>query len=469
MNEALQQHLATLGLERSPFPPTPDAASYYCTPQLESDLVEVGHALRMHTGFVLLTGEVGTGKSTFLRRLVDQLERDGTAVSLVFNTFLQGDDLLAAVLRDFGLKPSGNPADDIEVLNRFLVNRWKQRAGSVLIIDDAQNLTPASLELVRLLTNLETDQEKLLQIVLSGQPELMDNLALPQMRQLTSRVSKHVRLQALSKVQTRRYVDFRLKAAGSDDTVHVSADAISALYRCSAGNPRRIHLIMDRSLYALYGQPSKQRSITASIIKQAAGEAGAIVTKRSPPAPLKLAASVVLATGAALGVGLYAGSPTTGSANAATPVPTVPPTALAADTSQPTQRCEPDRFAYRMAIPEPTARYLGRSPELCVTHSDGSWMAHWNTPAEATAFDAPNSAPNTALERIQRQLHEMGQYDGPVDGRYGRLTQRAISRVQSIHSLPATGVADTATQALIHALYRDSNTLHSELAQHGHG
>ncbi|HET6396987.1 MAG TPA: AAA family ATPase, partial [Pseudoxanthomonas sp.] len=250
MNPALARHLQTLGLERAPFPPTPDAAAYFRTPLLERELVEAAHALRTRAGFVLLTGEVGTGKSTFLRRLLHSLESEGVVVSLVFNTFLQGADLLAAVLRDFGLEPQGNPAADIERLNRFLVGQWQKQATCVLVIDDAQNLTVESLELLRLLTCLETGQEKLLQIVLAGQPELRENLEQPRIRQLTSRICKHVRLAPMDAGQTGDYVAFRLAASGpGGGGIALEPDAVAELHRASGGNPRRIHLVMDRCLY----------------------------------------------------------------------------------------------------------------------------------------------------------------------------------------------------------------------------
>lgn len=470
MNPALSRHLQALGLERSPFPPTPDAASYYSTPRLESELIEAAQALRMRAGFVLLSGEVGTGKSTFLRRLLAVLESEGMAVSLVFNTFLQGDDLLAAVLRDFGLTPQGNPAADIEALNRFLVKRWQKGTACVLIIDDAQNLSTASLELVRLLTNLETDQEKLLQIVLSGQPELRENLALPQMRQLTSRICKHVQLAPLTLLDTAHYVQFRLAYAGAGDSITIAADAIKHLFRASQGNPRRIHLIMDRALYGLYGQAGQQRQLSAAVIAQAANEAGALSSTRSrmPLAlALALAASTVLAIGVAMGVGLYWGSPTQSNA-ASIPQRHSPTTADTSPASVVAIRCSAGDLDQTSVIPAGTAQLLRHSPPLCIDQIDGLWSMHWKSD---TPISTGDDRPDAVLHELQQYLHDLGQYDGPVDGRYGRLTKRALARLQHLYGLPATGTADLPTTHLLKVLHGASITTSptSDPTQHGNG
>lgn len=264
--------LAALGLSHSPFPPTPDANHYFETPGLERDLTEAQHCLLARKGFVLLTGEVGQGKTTFLRRLLRAVEADGARSSLIFNTFLQGPDLLAAVLRDFGLRPGRDAAGNIAQLNRFLLTCWRAGTTCVLFIDDAQNLDAGSLELLRLLTNLESGQEKLLQIVLAGQPELEDALRAHGLRQLASRIVKHVRLSPLDPPALARYVDFRLACAGDDGRVRLDAAALDALYRHSAGNPRRVHLIMDRCLYGVIA--SGDAAVGAGLVRRAAAEAG---------------------------------------------------------------------------------------------------------------------------------------------------------------------------------------------------
>lgn len=455
MNPALARHLQTLGLERSPFPPTPDAASYYATPMLEGELVEAAHALRTRTGFVLLTGEVGTGKSTFLRRLLGQLETDGIVVSLVFNTFLQGDDLLAAILRDFGMTPKGNAATDIEILNRFLISRWQDRTTCVLIIDDAQNLTLASLELVRLLTSLETGQEKLLQIVLSGQPELRDNLDQPQIRQLTSRICKHVRLEPLDLQQTRAYVDFRLAAAGAAKNISVQPAAAVALHRCSKGNPRRIHLIMDRCLYGLYALPQGQRQIDTRLVRSAAAQSGVHPARRDTPRNrMAIAASVLLAS--ALGLtGLLIGSNESRAdsshgavaSNAVTSTPAAAASAARESWAACLRRNANPRQRHD-TVSERAALALGNASDVCRQQRNGAWEIAWNPPPDARRFEDPASVEG-ALQQLQQQLTALGHYDGAIDGQFGRLTQRALARFQQDTGLPPSGQVDPLTLRLL--------------------
>ncbi|TCV92818.1 type II secretory pathway predicted ATPase ExeA [Luteibacter rhizovicinus] len=278
MNPLAGNVLSQLGLTRPPFPPTPDAQCYFHTPALERELAEVTHCLRERKGFVLLTGEVGMGKSTFVRHLLDTLEGGGVTVSLVFNTFLQGSALLTAVLRDFGLESATDMATDIDTLNRFLVRRWNEMAICVLVIDDAQNLAVESLELLRLLSNLETGQEKLLQVVLCGQPELRTLLARDDIRQLATRIVKHVVLEPLDAEQTRRYVDYRLATAGAAGRISLDSAAHKALYEDSRGNPRRIHLVMDRCLYGVLA--ATNGGIDVRLLRAAAAEAGVLPLKR---------------------------------------------------------------------------------------------------------------------------------------------------------------------------------------------
>jgi general secretion pathway protein A len=294
--------LAALGLSHAPFPQTPDAANYFQTAELERDMAEATHCLLARKGFVLLTGEVGQGKTTFLRRLLLRIEREGARSSLIFNTFLQGPDLLAAVMRDFGLRPGFDTAANLAKLNRFLLARWREGSTCVLFIDDAQNLDVASLELLRLLTNLESGQEKLLQIVLAGQPELEATLQQHGLRQLASRIVKHVRLKPLAPDEMARYVHFRLERAGGAGRIEVAPRARAALYRDSVGNPRRVHLIMDRCLYGVIASGCPH--IDAALVRRAAAEAGIGRVRRWPRRLLGAAGLVLMAAlGLAAGLG----------------------------------------------------------------------------------------------------------------------------------------------------------------------
>lgn len=462
MNPAMARHLEVLGLQRSPFPPTPDTTGYFQTTALERELVEAGHCLRTRAGFVLLTGEVGTGKTTFLRKLIAGLEQDGMVVSLVFNTFLQGGDLLAAVLRDFALVPQGNPATDIETLNRFLLQCWQRQTTCVLVIDDAQNLDIESLELLRLLTCLESGQEKLLQIVLAGQPELLTLLAQPSIRQLTSRISKHACLDPLPAGSVRAYVQHRLQAAGGNDSITLHEDAAATLYKATGGNPRHIHLIMDRCLYGLYAHSGEQRPIDESLVKAAAAEAGVRQPrrKRRPASSWAIAASLAAACGIAASTLLRSGDSHAEPAQGAIANAIRDP-----DWERCIARIDP-AVRVRQSIPAQTVALLQTHGSHCVRINDGLGEIAFS----ASTVQPPLDQLPEQIRQLQQRLHEAGHYDGHIDGRLGPLTHRAIARLQLRYQLPGTGTADPLTLHLldgIPAAAIPSNT--TDIPPYGHG
>lgn len=474
MNPALARHLQILGLERAPFPPTPDAAAWFQTTRLEGDLVEAAHCLRTRAGFVLLTGEVGTGKSTFLRRLLLALEGEGVVTSMVFNTFLQGADLLAAVLRDFGLEPQGNPAADIEQLNRFLVRRWREQTTCVLMIDDAQNLDIESLELLRLLTNLETGQEKLLQIVLAGQPELRGNLDQQRIRQLTSRICKHVQLDVLDSDDVHRYVGFRLAAAGNPSPgITLRADAAQALHRASGGNPRRIHLIMDRCLYGLYGRAADARAIDPALVRTAAAEAGAQPRPR-PRLPLALAASLAGVLAMSSLALVVRGTDSRADDRVATP-PTAAAAAATDDANRHWSRCLQRLAGQPLQVQPISGSLLARLPSregLCLRRQGDGWLAGWRAGLRAEDFLAGHGD-RGRLQAVQALLLDHDLYDGALDGLYGPRMRAALQRLQERNGLPASGRPDPATLLLLDTLLAARSgagrPTAPETQHHGHG
>lgn len=445
MNTPLPPLLQRLGLQRQPFPAAPDVHGYVASAALEADHIEAAHVLRSRAGFVLLSGEVGTGKTTFLRRLIDQLDSQGMAISLVFNTFLQGPDLLAAVLRDFGLGSAGNAAADIDRLNAFLIQRWQEGTVCVLVLDDAQNLSLESLELVRLLTNLETGREKLLQIVLCGQPELCTRLASPQLRQLTSRIVKHVQLSALSWRSLPGYVHARLDAAGGLGRLRLAPMAGQLLYRLTGGNPRRIHLVMDRALYGLPADPQRPQHISCALLLRAASEAGAHLRQR--PRSLAWASALLLAVATGSVIGLLDSSPAQATRGAAV-APALPPAA----------GCQPGHgFAGPYPVPASFQQLPAGLPR-CLQQQSGHWQGWWP------------DAGQTGLAQLQQQLQQQGQYDGRIDGLPGPMTQRALARLQQQWQLPATGQLDPVTEHLLRSLGAGTpSLLLLENNPHGHG
>jgi general secretion pathway protein A len=220
-----------------------------------------------HKGFILLTGEVGTGKTTLLRTLLSRLDGN-TASAFVFDTTLPFEGLLEYILEDFGVaKPGESHAQRLIALNNFLIERQRAGQNTVLILDEAQNLDLRALEQIRLLSNFETHTEKLLQILLVGQPELLDTLDRPELRQLKQRISLRCRILPLTAEQTREYVRTRLRIAGASDLGLFSEAAITRVAEYSGGIPRLINMLCDHCL--LIGYADQIRRIDRRIVDEA--------------------------------------------------------------------------------------------------------------------------------------------------------------------------------------------------------
>lgn len=266
-------YLQSLGLEHAPFPVTPDQDGFFFSPSLTQQFAELCHFIELRKGFMLVTGDVGVGKSTLARLLLTKLEADGVRTALVFNTFLQGSDLLRAIIRDFGIPVC---EDDLEArlqaLNSWLLKQHTSGHNCVLILDDAQALDVASLELVRQLSNLETSSTKLLQIVMVAQPEIDDTLARHDLRQLASRLALRLELRPLSLEETDHYLHHRLDRAGNAQALSIDTGALKLLHQLSQGYIRRLHLLMDRCLFGLAARDEKR--VTKVLMQQAAGELG---------------------------------------------------------------------------------------------------------------------------------------------------------------------------------------------------
>ncbi|MGB6387196.1 MAG: AAA family ATPase [Terriglobales bacterium] len=253
-------------LRRNPFEITPDPSFLFPTTRHNEALASLYYGVTAHRGFVVLTGEVGTGKTLILRSLLGLLQRRDVAFALIFNPTLSPLEFMRYIARDFGL-PVGDKAKDelIHVLNGFLLQRHQKGLTTILVVDEAHHLSAEILEEIRLLTNLETSQQKLLQIVLAGQPELDQKLDSHELRQLKQRIALRCHLDPLSSNDTREYMGRRLKIAGASAVVNIfSEPAVEAVFRHSRGIPRLINTICENAL--LSGYAKQAATITPEII-----------------------------------------------------------------------------------------------------------------------------------------------------------------------------------------------------------
>lgn len=245
-------YLEYYGLKEAPFNLTPDPRFLFFTPNHREAFDHLVYGIDNRKGFVELTGEVGSGKTTICRAVLAGLKRD-VKTSLVLNPCLTESQLLRSILKDFGLKVKGRDRlVNLDTLNAFLLENLQLGNNVALIIDEAQDLSPAVLEQVRLLSNLETDQHKLLQIVLCGQPELRQRLAAPDLRQLRQRIGVRYHLLPLNELETGQYIEHRLKMAGWLNGRLFEPDAVRRIHDYARGIPRLINSVCDIALLAGY-------------------------------------------------------------------------------------------------------------------------------------------------------------------------------------------------------------------------
>jgi general secretion pathway protein A len=253
-----------LELACHPFPVAPDDKNFFMSSHVEQIITEIVHGIVARKGFMLLTGDVGLGKTTLTRRILNILSREQVCTSFVFHTSLQDVELLREINRDFGLEEpedkekSSGFGDQLKRLNDFLLACYSQGRNCAIIIDDAQNLDRNSLELVRMISNLEVDQQKLVQILLVGQLELIATLNDPAMRQLKSRVIITKLVRPLAAEEMRDYIMYKLNLAGNQGRIGLTRQAFDRLYRISKGNYRSLNIIMDRCLYLICHSSSKR-------------------------------------------------------------------------------------------------------------------------------------------------------------------------------------------------------------------
>lgn len=256
------------GFKEKPFQIVPSPSYLYKSETHQNALTYLEYGLFEHAGFILLTGEVGSGKTTLIQYILTQLGNQ-MIPGVIFNTQVSANELLRLILSQFELNPTGDKAQNLETLNEFLINTYASRKQALLVIDEAQNLAPEALEEVRMLSNLQTAEHTLLQVMLVGQPELNIKLSDPSLRQVAQRIAVRYHLTGLSRKDTGRYIEYRLERAGGKPDLFTEA-AIDLIYRISSGMPRSINIACQAAL--VYGFADEAKMISQDIIKQIMGD-----------------------------------------------------------------------------------------------------------------------------------------------------------------------------------------------------
>jgi len=414
-------YTAFYGLRDKPFALTPDPRYLFLAEAHREALAHLLYGVEQGEGFIAVTGEVGTGKTTLCRTLLQRLG-PASEVAYVFNPAVSSLELLQSVNAEFGLPVDGRSRRELhEQLNQFLLARRRDGRRVLLIVDEAQNLPEETLEQIRLLSNLETESQKLLQIVLVGQPELDVKLASRELRQLRQRITVHWRLGPLSAAETRDYVRHRVRVAAGDERDLFSGQALREVHRRAGGIPRLVNVLCDRALLA--GYAAREREIGQGLVRQAWRET------RGPVAPAgrrwrPWAAAAVLLLAAA-GAGLA------WSRLEARPAPALPPVSAAAPELAP----EPEPAPALVPEPEPDPR-------------EALWHDFGGLPVQVGPGDA--GAP---VAWLQRALGLLGHYSEPPSGLFDQTTLAAVLAFQRSRGLPADGIVGPDTKlALYEAL-----------------
>jgi general secretion pathway protein A len=429
-------YLPFYGLAEKPFSITPDPRYLYLGGRHAEALAHLVYGISEAGGFIQLTGEVGTGKTTIIRSLLSR-QPDNTEIALILNPRMNAPEFVLTLCEELGiLLPDdavGSVKELVDILNRYLLKAHAQGKRVVLIVDEAQNLTPEVLEQVRLLTNLETETQKLLQIILIGQPELREVLARNDLRQLAQRITGRYHLDPLSRDESAAYVKHRLRIAGATTEIF-TAGALAEMYRASGGVPRLLNVIGDRAL--LGGYSEDRHVITAALIRKAAGEVfGRRQTPVWLPWVLGIATTVVVA-GVAFAVWQFAirQEPPAAAPVVTAPAPTAPVQAPPVAAAMPT-----------VAAPAPPPKDFGAllRSSAAVTDLDGAYarlFSLWSARYVAGSEDACSQALRQGLECLNETggLETLRHFNRPallsLEDDTGAIHQAIVVKLEADHA-----------------------------------
>lgn len=257
------------GLKENPFNVNPDPRYLFLTPHTQEALACLTYGIETRKGFILLTGEVGTGKTTLINKLLEWLHKERVFTAFVFNPRLSVSQFFDFMMADFGIPCESHQKGQMLLkLNQWLLDRYQAGERAVLVVDEAQNLSPQMLEEIRLLTNLETSTEKLLQIVLAGQPELEQKLNQPELRQLRQRITLRAKTRQLTLEETQGYIQERMRIAGGENPDIFTPEAVEAVHRYARGIPRVTNLLCEHALVSSF--VDQKNPIPAEIVEEVA-------------------------------------------------------------------------------------------------------------------------------------------------------------------------------------------------------
>jgi len=416
------------GLNEKPFSITPDPRYLYLGPRHAEALAHLLYGITESGGFIQLTGEVGTGKTTVVRSLLEQLP-ENTDVALVLNPRLSPHEFLLTICDelDVEVQQRASMKSIVDALNERLLEAHAAGRRVVLIVDEAQNLSTEVLEQIRLLTNLETAKQKLLQIILIGQPELREVLARSDLRQLAQRITGRYHLEPLASQEVQAYVRHRLEVAGGRGQLF-SAGALKVLHQRSDGIPRLVNVIADRALLGAWSR--EEPTVSTNMTRKAAGEVFGQAGRRQKPRSRKTAVALLALTGVAIALLAAGGTRFFMQQAEQTSAPAVAGTAgrdaaragIAATPSTPVSRPQPDR-AEMADLPVATIE----EPAATAAVPAG--------PSAAEAGSGPVEPPAAAVEPLERQLAS-GRLATGTDAAFGALFGR-----WGLQYLPAEGPA----------------------------